>query len=157
MIAEADIVLASGHISRVEADLLFEEALAQNVKKIVLTHPELHFDATLDDMRNYGKAGIVLEHVLTLIYSNKSTYPYICEMIRAGGAEHTIISSDLGQPKRPKPVEGMREFFKATADLGLTEAEIRIMHANAAKLLNLSAPERQWEGQAASPVAARPQ
>lgn len=145
MIADADIILASGHISKPEADRLFEEALAQGVKKIVLTHPELHFGATLDDMRDYGRAGIYLEHVLTLLYSNKSTYPYICEMTRAAGAEHTIISSDLGQPKRPKPVEGMRKFFAATLDQGLSEAEIRTMHANAARLLNLPAGVRQEE------------
>jgi hypothetical protein len=139
MIAQADIILASGHISRIEADLLFAEALACGVKKIVLTHPELHFDATLDDMRNYGKAGIYLEHVLTLLYSNKSTYPYIYEMIQAGGADHTIISSDLGQPRRPRPVEGMRKFISAIMDLGLTEAELRTMQGNSARLVNLAA------------------
>jgi hypothetical protein len=139
MIAQADIILGCGHLSKKETDLLIEEAKAQGVKKIVINHPELHLGVTLDDMRGYAKAGVFLEHVLAIIYSKKSTYEYILEMIRAAGAGQTVISTDLGQPGRPRPVQGLKEFLGAMLRLGLTENEIKtVLHDNPAKLLNLA-------------------
>jgi hypothetical protein len=100
LIAQADIILACGHLSKKETDLLIEEAQAQQVKKILINHPELHLGVTLDDMKEYARAGVYLEHVLAIIYSKKSTYEYIFEMIRTAGAGQTVISTDLGQPGR---------------------------------------------------------
>jgi hypothetical protein len=139
LIAQSDIILGCGHLSKKETDLLIEEAQAQRVRKILINHPELHLGVTLNDMKEYAHAGVYLEHVLTLIYSKKSTYEYIFDMIKAAGADHTVISSDLGQTGRPTPVQGLREFLDAMLKMGLSETEIKaVTHGNPAKLLNLA-------------------
>ena len=138
MIAQADIILASGHISKREMDILIDEAKAQGVKKIMINHPQHLYGASLDDMREYAKAGVYLEHGCALIHSNKLTYEYIFEMIKAGGAEQSIICSDLGQIGRPRPVEGIRLTVEALLKLGLTQAELKtVLCDNPAQLLNL--------------------
>ena len=60
------------------------------------------------------------------------------EAIRALGAEHCIISTDLGQYYNPPPAEGMRMFIALLLKNGITEHEIGLMaKLNPAKLLGL--------------------
>jgi hypothetical protein len=138
IIASEDMVLANGHISRFETDALIDEAKVQGVKKIVIDHPELHLKMSLDEMKEYTDAGVYLEHVLAIIYSNKSSHEYIYEMVKKTGVENVIIASDLGQVGRPRPVAAMRLFVEAMLELGLTEQEIRtILVDNPSKLLSI--------------------
>jgi hypothetical protein len=59
-------------------------------------------------------------------------------MIKAAGAEHCIISSDMGMALGMMPVEGLRAFISALIKEGVTAAEIDLMtKVNPAKLLGL--------------------
>lgn len=138
LIADADIVLASGHISKQEVDLLLDEAVGQGVKRIMINHPEHLLGASLDDMKDYAKSGFYLEHSITLVHSHKQTYEYIYEMIKYAGVEMSMVGSDLGQVGRPHPVEGFKLWADAMINLGLTEDEIKtIIQKNPIKLLGL--------------------
>jgi imidazolonepropionase-like amidohydrolase len=58
--------------------------------------------------------------------------------IKSIGAEHCIISTDLGQPLNPPPVEGMRILMATLFHHGLTPKEIEVMaKVNPAALLGL--------------------
>jgi imidazolonepropionase-like amidohydrolase len=58
--------------------------------------------------------------------------------IRHIGAEHCIISTDLGQYYNPPPAEGMRMFMALLLKHGITENEIMLMaKVNPSKLLDL--------------------
>ena len=62
----------------------------------------------------------------------------IVEAVRAVGAEHCIMSTDLGQAHNPAPAEGMRMGIATMLRCGLTEKEIELMiKVNPAKLLGL--------------------
>ena len=138
LIADADIVLATGHISREETKLLLDEAVKQGVKKIVITHPEYFRDFTMEEMRDFTKAGFYVEHILTPLYSGKITYDRLYELIRNNGVERTIIDSDLGQVGRPLPVKGLVDFVAAMQERGLADEEIKqIISKNQCYLLGI--------------------
>ena len=139
LIGDANIVLATGHLNpKTEIPPLIEEALKQGVKKIVITHPEYFKDHTLNEMKQYTKAGFYVEHILTTIYSHKQTYDNLFALIRNNGAEKTIISSDLGQVGRPNPAIGLIAFIEEMQKRGLTDDELRqITSRNQRVLLSL--------------------
>ncbi|MGE5614645.1 MAG: DUF6282 family protein [Bacillota bacterium] len=138
MIADADIVLATGHLSKREVNLLLDEAVGQGVKRILINHPEHLLYATIDEMIDYAKSGFYLEHSITLVHSHKSSYEYIYRMIREVGAEMTLMGSDMGQVNRPHPVEGIKLWAAAMLELGLSDEEIKtIICRNPARLLGL--------------------
>jgi predicted metal-dependent phosphotriesterase family hydrolase len=61
------------------------------------------------------------------------------EAIRAVGAEHCIITTDLGQYMNPPAAEGMRMFIALLLKNGITEHEIELMaKVNPSKLLGLN-------------------
>lgn len=138
MIADANIVLATGHLSKKETNLLLDEAVGQGVKRIMINHPEHLLYATIDEMKDYAKSGFFLEHSITLVHSRKSSYEYIYQMIREVGVEMSMVGSDMGQVNRPHPVQGFRLWADAMLELGLSDEEIKtIICKNPVKLLGL--------------------
>lgn len=138
MIADADIVLGTGHISKKEVNLLLDAAVGLGVKRIMINHPEHLLYATIDEMKDYAKSGFYLEHSITLVHSHKSSYEYIYQMIREAGVDKSIMGSDLGQVNRPHPVEGIRLWAAAMLELGLSDEEVRtVLCKNPADLMGL--------------------
>ena len=63
---------------------------------------------------------------------------HMANVIKSIGAEHFIISTDLGQAANPPPAEGMRMFIAVLLKQGITAREIELMaKVNPAKLLGL--------------------
>lgn len=125
LIAEGDAVLATGHISRRETELLLDEAVKQGVKKIVITHAEFFRDFSMEEMRSFAKAGFYVEHIITTVYSGKMTYDRLYELVKNTGTDKAIISSDLGQVGRPLPSDGLLKFIEEMQLRGLSDEEIR--------------------------------
>ncbi len=62
----------------------------------------------------------------------------IVEAVRAVGAEHCIMSTDLRQDYHPPPAEGMRMRIVTMCQCGLSEKELELMvKVNPAKFLDL--------------------
>jgi predicted TIM-barrel fold metal-dependent hydrolase len=60
------------------------------------------------------------------------------ERIQQLGAEHVILSTDLGQPGNPSHTEGLREFVARALAAGITQADLDMMlKTNPAMLLGL--------------------
>jgi len=60
------------------------------------------------------------------------------DAIRAIGAEHAILSSDLGQPDNPYPMDGWKLYLDMLRKGGITDAELdRMAKTNPATLLGL--------------------
>jgi hypothetical protein len=58
--------------------------------------------------------------------------------IRSVGAEHVVLSTDLGQPGNPVPAVGFASGVQRLLDGGVTQGEIDLMiRRNPARLLNL--------------------
>jgi hypothetical protein len=137
LIAKAAVVLGTGHLSVPEIKLLIDEAKLQGVKRILVDHPEFTVNATIPEMVEFADKGAFIEHTC-VIAINDITTEYLIEMIKAVGAERTIISSDLGQTTQVYPVEGLKKVMKNLLDAGINEDEVDLMfRKNPAVLLGI--------------------
>jgi predicted TIM-barrel fold metal-dependent hydrolase len=142
-IAEYDVALGTGHITKQETMTVVKEAARAGVKKIILTHPLATFvNYSVDDMKEALNNGVMfIEHVyndVTRQVAFPITQKMIAEAIRALGAKHTIMSTDSGQWLNPVPVQQMGIYIKDMLDLGISEGDIRTMvSANPARMLGL--------------------
>lgn len=138
MIAEHDLVLASGHLDGAETRRLAHEAHAAGVRRIVLTHPlyqatNLSPDALRNLWREYGAyselcfVNMAMDHLTIGAYA---------DVIRTVGADGCILSSDVGQVFSPPLAEAMRTFFAMLRGEGIPEDDIaRMSVVNPRKLL----------------------
>ena len=156
------VYLNTGHVSKEEAQRLVDLAGDYGIKK-VLVASTVAKEMSVDEQKEMARRGAYIEHTLaafthttpipkTHYYVEKeyvsidegmmegpgSGVKKVAEQIRAVGAKHCILATDLGVYTLPAPVEGLREFIACLLDLGITTDEIRQMVAvNPAKLLSL--------------------
>ena len=142
---EFDIVIASGHISPKETFALAEEAQAIGFKKLVVTHAlQGALTAVLctnDELKQLAKVGVYIEHSFWDVLPTMNAYDpvRIVELVKAIGAEHSIMSTDLGQSYNPPAPEGMRMFIATMLMKGLNADQVEIMvKKNPVKLLGLA-------------------
>lgn len=141
LIADADIILGTGHLSLREVLALIEAAREAGVKKILVTHPE--WEATnwpVEEQVKMAEMGATLEHCINSLmpFRVASNPRLMVEAIRKVGAVHCVMATDYGQWRNPHPIEGMRHFIRLMMELGISEKEIETMtKKNPAKLLGL--------------------
>jgi hypothetical protein len=111
---------------------------------MVITHPTdaefLEKTCTIEELKKLANMGVYSEFTLVGILPNEFCHnpAKIVEYIKAIGPEHCIISTDLGQPQNPLPVEGMRLFIATLLHHGLNQKEVEyLVKVNPAKLLGL--------------------
>lgn len=140
IIAKYDIILATGHLSHEEAFLLVQEAKARGVKRIVITHatfPNTFY--TVEEQKEFIKCGAYIEHCYTTFATGKTDFQVMLEQIRGIGADHVILSTDLGQKTAKYPDEGLQEFGEKLMENGFTEEDIhKMVVENPRYLLNLN-------------------
>ena len=142
MVADADAVLASGHIPAPWILAVFEAARDAGVTRMVLNHPNFVIEATKGEVAKIADLGAVVEHSLCM-YDEDSTFHQwelgvLLDWIALVGPEGTQLGSDLGQLNNPLPVESYRKLCGRLLDAGMGEREIRMMVAdNPARLLGL--------------------
>lgn len=144
IIKKHDMVLASGHMSPVEIFAVLEAAQKKSIEKIVITHPSdaefMDKTLTLEELQRLGRMGAFIEQTMvTLLPTEFCHSPQErVETIKAIGAEHCIMSTDLGQYWNPPPAEGMRFFMAILLRNGLKAKDIEVMaKKNPARLLGL--------------------
>ncbi len=148
---ENDLVLATGHSSVDESLAIIDAAKKAGVKKILVTHAMADpIDATENQLRKLAATGAVIECVWATHIAGPNalspsgrtqkqvTVPEYAKAIKAVGAEHFIISSDLGQYLNPLHPDGLKAFIAGLKEQGLTEKEIDLVaRKNPARLLGL--------------------
>ena len=144
VIAKHNLVMATGHTSAEEGLMLIREARAQGVKHMVVTHAMLAPIHMSDaQMVEAAKMGAYIEFVYNgLLGSYKEfTFKDYARAMRSVGAEHCILSSDMGQPGNPLHPDGLVALFDGLKKEGITQAEIdRMAKENPARLLGLLGP-----------------
>jgi hypothetical protein len=144
VIAKHNLVMATGHTSAEEALLLIHEARAQGVKHMVVTHAMLEpIHMSNAQMKDAANMGAYIEFVYNgLLGSYKEfTFKDYARAIRSVGAEHCILSSDMGQPGNPLHPDGLVALFDGLKKEGITQAEIdRMAKENPARILGLLGP-----------------
>jgi hypothetical protein len=144
LIKKHDMILATGHISPQETFVLLNEAQRIGIKKYIITHPtDAEFSEKLpsiDELQRLAKIGAFIEFTLVGMLPNEFCHDpaEIARTIKTIGAEHCIISTDLGQPQNPLPVEGMRLLMATLLHQGISPEEVELMaKVNPAILLGL--------------------
>jgi hypothetical protein len=142
IIAEHDAVLSAGHLHISEIWVLFDEAKKRGVNRLLVNHPGLFIDASLADMRELAGMGVFMEQCACMIIDCPGKHfdaDQLKAFITAATVEQTILGSDLGQMKNPRPVEGYRAAIRLVLELGYSEAEVRQMvSGNARRLLGIT-------------------
>ncbi len=115
------------------------EARQVGVKKVIVTHAsEPGIGLTIEEQQSLVKEGAIIEHCFfpclpffTLTKVGQGHKPLepreIARAIKAVGAAHCIISTDVGGPQGPSPREGIRMFIAMMLACGLSEEEVELM------------------------------
>lgn len=141
-VAEAGMILATGHVGPEEAFPLMEYASGAGVENLVLTHPNADFlGYTVDDMKRAAALGAYIEMnyaFVTKAVSKPVPMQYLADLVRAVGPERCFLATDGGQLVNPVPVEAFRRFIAGFLTCGFTKDEVRAMTSDIpARLLGL--------------------
>ncbi|NET31539.1 MAG: histidinol phosphatase [Cyanothece sp. SIO1E1] len=152
LVAQHNLVLGTGHISPAEVKLVVERAHSLGIKNILITHAMADVPGlSIADMQTVTALGAYLE----LVYVNDLMGPestsiahqnwhrvsvdQMAAAIKTIGAEHFVLSTDLGRRLDPLPAEGYQRFVQGLMQAGITEADIDLMMMkNPARLLGIS-------------------
>jgi hypothetical protein len=138
VVAKHDMVLATGHLSAPEILAVVKEARALGVRRVVVTHPEFTSQRlTVDQQRELAAEGALLERCFTTPYTGKVSWQDLFDNIRAVGIEHSVLSSDLGQPFNPPVEDGLPLFADKLLEAGFKEDEVRLMAVDNSRLIGL--------------------
>jgi len=144
IIARENIVLATGHSSAAEDLLLVREAKKLGINHIIVTHPLAKAQhMTIPEMQEAAKMGAYIELcgaslLPTQEPNGKIPVEVYVNVIRSVGADHVILSSDLGQAINPVHTDGWKMFLDILRRAGITDTELDAMDkTNPAALLGL--------------------
>lgn len=130
LILQYNMVLCTGHIAPSESIALLKRAHEKGLKKMIATHVEWPATrATIEQQKEYVQYGAYLEHNVANIMSGDLTIDDFVAQVKEIGAEHMILSTDLGQAINPEPVKMFGEYLTKLLDAGISEQEIRQMTA----------------------------
>jgi hypothetical protein len=138
-IASLDLALATGHSSPQDSLLLVRAARDLGIERIVITHPLGDLSLPEPIQRELISLGALLEFPFGMIAPiGAVSLDELVARIRAAGAEHVVLSTDLGQPGNPVPAVGFAGGVQRLLDAGVTQREIDLMiRRNPARILNL--------------------
>lgn len=147
VIAEANLVLATGHSAPAESLLVLQGARDAGVKHLLVTHALSEpTRATPAQMKQMAALGAVMEFTWLTHLGGASgqaggvAVAEAARAIREVGARHYLITSDLGQANNPPHPAGLRAFIAALQAEGVTDREIDLLtRINPARLLGLAA------------------
>jgi Family of unknown function (DUF6282) len=127
-IAQHQLVLATGHLARDEIFAVVDAAVEAGIELIVITHPEFPAQAlSIADQLALVDRGALLERCMTTPHTGKIEWETWIEHIRACGAEHSVLSTDLGQVFNPPVEDGMAIMVDRLLAAGFSDEEVRVM------------------------------
>jgi hypothetical protein len=147
LIARADVILGTGHLSVPEIVRLAPAARAAGVRRILVTHPEFFVvDMPVGIQQELAGPDLFFERCLIVTVPPHPPVPAgpvvplaaIAAAVRQVGVETTVLATDFGQAGNPAPVDGLRSYIAGMQELGFSPAEIeRMTRTNPAWLLGL--------------------
>jgi hypothetical protein len=149
--AKQNLVLCTGHSSAAEALALVKQAKDVGVKHVVVTHALFTVvNMTPEQMKQAAAMGAKIEidflgalmgpnaHMGWMSHWKNVSVKDNAEAVKAVGAEHFLMGSDLGQTGNPSHIDGMKAMVAGLKANGVTDAQIKmIARDNAAAMLGL--------------------
>ena len=135
MVAEADVMLATGHLTVEESHRLLQEAKARGCTRTVVHTANYHVMCyPAEDLRQMVEDyGAVLEMGFSslpngvwdpLDHSRLITVADVAQTIRMVGPQNVVLTSDTGQFSTPMPIEALRLWIAHMRSAGFTQPEI---------------------------------
>ena len=149
LIADADIMLSTGHLSPGESLALIEAAMSAGVKKVVVTHANWGGEGLfpplfppdgipVEEQIKMADAGAFIEQSYVPGSVTSKQQETTANNIRKVGVSRCIMSTDAGTGKKIHPIEAFRLFIRAMEMQGFSRKEIDTMtKENPAKLLGV--------------------
>lgn len=138
---DADVIVATGHISAEESVALAQRAKEVGLKKFVFTHPQAGFiKASEGQIREVAGLGYTIEFTWISTFPMWQSYHPrdLAGMMRTIGPECCIMTTDAQLDINPPPPEMLRMFIATMLRLGLEEEEVTLMvKRNPAKLAGI--------------------
>lgn len=140
LIAKANVILGTGHLSVDEIQALVPAAVHAGVQRILITHPEHPVIAMpVPIQKELRDQGAMFERCYVSVTGFGVPLEQVAEEISVVGTESTVLATDFGQPQNPSPPEGLAEFAGRLASLGFSKIEMdRMIRKNPAWMLGLS-------------------
>ena len=148
IIADNDLILATGHTAPDQSLVMLDLAIAQGVKRLIVTHG-LGYPVTArrELLKQMVAKGAMVElsmlstlprHGETELDPGQPDAKVFVDTVRYLGAANVILSTDLGQAHNPTPVKGLTAFVADLKAAGATQAELdAILRINPARILGL--------------------
>ena len=121
LVAEADAVLATGHLSTAEAAWVVAAAREAGVRRLLLTHPSY----AVPNMSGASASALADQGALVEVTAYQLLHQPGCDagrlaaFVREVGIERVVLSSDAGQPDSPSPPDALALLIDALAATGL--------------------------------------
>lgn len=125
LIAKEDLILATGHLSSKEVELLVKEALNIGVRRIIVTHPFFKAtDMSIEKQVELSRfKGVFLEICYVNLKMDNIPINLYVQLIKEAGSENIILSTDLGQISSETVGEGWENYFKLLTKEGVSKDE----------------------------------
>jgi hypothetical protein len=128
LIAKHNMILATGHLGRVEIFGLVKAAREMGAQRVVVTHAEFPSqNLSAGEQKELAQMGAFIEHCFTTMHTGKAPWDGVLAAIREVGPERCVLSTDLGQTINPPVAEGFAMFAQRLLDGGFTVDQIRRM------------------------------
>ena len=128
LVARHGLTLATGHLAADEIVAVVEAATDAGVRQVVVTHPEFTSQRlSVEVQRGLAARGALLERCFTTPHTGKVSWERMLSNIRATGPEHSVVSSDLGQPFNPPVEDGLALMADHLLEAGFDEDEVVVM------------------------------
>ena len=141
MVAEADVALATGHLTPAESLVVVEEARKQGVKKIVINHPEwMTVNMSIDDQKRLSQFDVFFERCYARNVGGKydKNFRRNLDAMEVLGFDSTIVATDGGQVENPMWSDALAEYIGFLLQAGVPQAALdQMTKVNPAKMLGL--------------------
>ena len=138
--AQQKLVLCTGHASPTEVLAIVEAARDAGCDRIVVTHAEFEVvNMTVEQMKKAASMGAKMEidamgplmgpsaHLGWMRHWRQVTYKESAEHVKAVGAEHFVLGTDLGQTGNPSQPDGYAMLVAGLMSQGISKEQIKVM------------------------------
>jgi len=151
IIARENLILATGHVSADEVVAVVKRAKELGVKNILITHGLTNIPGlSMEQAKQVAAMGAMIEICyLQFMTGPDAQYKWmthwdkvdantVAKAVKEIGADHLVLSTDLGQQGMMTPPDGVENEIAAVRAVGVSQADIdTMMKKNPAKLLGL--------------------
>jgi hypothetical protein len=130
LIAEENVILATGHLSPKEVMVLVEAAKEHKVEKILIQHADLGIaPIPFDLQKELVRKGAILEKCYLACSEDFKdiSVEEMADSIKKLGAESCVLVTDYGQIHNVPPIEALSNFVREMLECGISEVDVQKM------------------------------